>query len=297
MKRIFLFVAVVTLLVSCGRKSSTSAYVMTDDNDVDVIESEFEVSGDDTAATIALTSTGVEETKEVEVAQPYSKIKASGAWKVMMSKSVEKPTIIADKSLMPYLTLHIKGDRLIASFSKSIYYRGKAKCTPTLKIPADCDLKGICLSGAAQFTSSDPLCGDSLEIDLEGASKAEIDASGIVKYIDMELAGACKVMLKCEVEQLDVELDGATKLGLIGKTTLLNVDMAGACKVNCEKDKRKFKFESDIANIEMAGASKIDLHCNNQLNIEAAGTGSVRYTGNPQVSQNISGVVSVKRVR
>ena len=293
MRKLFLMLVVLTMIIGCGRR--TIGY----ENESKTFDDEYDIAIDDGQydSVVDVTISGLELEREVNVTDAYEGIDASGAWHVMLSDSVQVPTIVADEVMMPYLKVVVEDGDLKVSYLCAIHYRGKINGVPVLKVPSNVQLKKIELSGASKFESIKPIQGDSLLVEMEGASKADIDASNIAQYIEVELAGACKTMLNCNVKQLDIDVAGASKLELKGKAELFNIDMAGACKVTSNREKKRYQFEADEANLDMAGASKIEFHCNKKLNVDAVGAGSVKYTGEPSISNDVAGMVSVKRVK
>ena len=282
-------------ILGCNHSGVNKMLLMDDEGFL--VDSEYKCEGDNKDSIVEISYVGENVKEEVNVALTYKGMVASGAWHVIVSDSVEYPTIEVDRGLMPYLSLRTEEDVLVASYKVSVHYHDRSLTPPILRIPAKVSLTEIVLGGASLMESDLPLKGDSLKIEMAGASKADLDVTGIVKLVEVEMAGANNVLLNCNVENLSVEIGGTGLLGLKGKAKVADLELAGVGKVMSEETDGRYAFEADVANIEMAGTSKLELHCNDELNVEAVGAGQISYSGNPRISKSAVGFVKMKQVK
>jgi Protein of unknown function (DUF2807). len=88
----------------------------------------------------------------------------------------------------------------------------------------------------------------------------------------------------------DYDISGAGKVIISGKPQQdLNIKIAGAAKFDA------FELDADNVSIDIAGAADCDVKALKTLNVSIAGTGSVRYKGDPAVTKSIAGIGSVKK--
>ncbi|MCU0323854.1 MAG: DUF2807 domain-containing protein [Spirosomaceae bacterium] len=130
---------------------------------------------------------------------------------------------------------------------------------PTLK---SIDFSGASVSKVAGFVVRD------LEIDLSGASRAEIDSK--IRNFDIDLSGASELELFSDAESMDVELSGAS---------ILNA----------------FNTKTTDAILDISGASRAKVNVANRLKVKASGASSIRYRGTPKVETNLSGGSTVEK--
>lgn len=123
-------------------------------------------------------------------------------------------------------------------------------------------------SGATKIIGQNELTGDVIDIDVTGASNAE---------------------LQLKTPKVSVSMSGASNVLLTGLTKDLKITGSGASDANC------FDLLSETADVDVSGASKADVFASVQLRADASGAGDVRYKGNATVSQSTSGAGSVKK--
>ena len=102
-------------------------------------------------------------------------------------------------------------------------------------------------------------------------------------------AGAINVTVELEVETVEVDLSGAGNLVLSGNADAANMITAGAANVSATS------LQTRDTSIELSGAGDIDVAVTDYLRVDVFGAGRVRYTGNPTVQRNVSGVGRVEQ--
>jgi len=146
-------------------------------------------------------------------------------------------------------------------------------------------------SGAAKFR----VHGDfsDLEAKLSGAAGGSLEAGKKVDEAKMEVSGAVKCTLTGDFKKLDMEIAGAANCKLEGSVRDLNLEAAGAAKADL------LSAPADHAEVDLAGAAKVELQVRNTLKAELAGASTCRYKAGPDlriIEQTVSRGASLKRL-
>jgi phage shock protein PspC (stress-responsive transcriptional regulator) len=123
-------------------------------------------------------------------------------------------------------------------------------------------------------------------LDLSGAAKSKIYGFD-QQYMDINLSGASVTEMDVNLTEADIELEGVSKLNLSGTGETLQAEVSGASNLDAAE------YEVDYAVINVSGASKARVHVVKELDINASGGSSVRYTGNPMVKSDRAGGSSI----
>ena len=107
------------------------------------------------------------------------------------------------------------------------------------------------------------------ELELSGASKANLVGFGAQNNLKIGLSGACRTVFDGDVKNLDVDLSGASNLVMRGRATNLDADLTGACKVEATS------MQIDQANVSASGASHATLGQVNKLESNTSGASKV----------------------
>lgn len=144
---------------------------------------------------------------------------------------------------------------------------GGASRTPQISI-AFRQLQSIALSGAVKLRS-DRLHATRLAISVSGA--------GTLKMTDLD------------TDEVRIDGSGAVKADLAGRTRRQDVSISGAA------DYRGGDLVSERADLEVSGAGRVLVHAEKILRVSLSGAATVEYIGNPQVTEEISGVGRIRR--
>ncbi len=131
-------------------------------------------------------------------------------------------------------------------------------------------IKSLDASGACKIISENELTADAIDIDVTGASHAD---------------------LQLKSPNISASMSGASSVTLTGQTKDLTIKGSGASDANC------FELLTENAVVDLSGASNAEVFASVKINAEASGASDVRYKGSATVSQNTSGAGSVKKVQ
>jgi hypothetical protein len=178
----------------------------------------------------------------------------------------DKVTLEVQPNLREYFVVEVIDNVLVVNTTKRI--NASLGKTPVLTVSVPV-LNSLAIEGAGTFTAYDKITSDSFRLELSGAGSgnAELD----VKNININLSGAGNFELSGRAESLDLLLTGAASLNAL-------------------------LLQTREAKIQLSGAGTVRVSCSDKLMVNASGAGKVEYRGNPSLSINNNGLVSVKRV-
>jgi hypothetical protein len=129
-------------------------------------------------------------------------------------------------------------------------------------------LKDLVVSGASSVTGENAFTGESIRINLSGASHAD---------------------MKLDFPNVSAELSGASKATFSGKTKDIKLSASGASTV------KAFELFSETAVVELSGASDANVFASLKLDAGASGASNLRYKGEATVNKSESGAGSVSK--
>ena len=123
-------------------------------------------------------------------------------------------------------------------------------------------------------------------LDLSGAAKGRIFGFD-QHHMDVSLSGASVTEMDVNLTEANIELAGVSRLTLSGNGENLEATVSGASNLDAED------FMVDYAVVNVSGASKARVHVNKELEIDASGGSSVRYSGEPMIRSDRSSGSSI----
>ncbi len=169
------------------------------------------------------------ETREVEA---YSRIMASGAFKLVVTVGQAGPVLLSgDDNLLPLVTAEVVDGALKLSTKKSV--RPDLPLTATLSAK---ELTHVNLSGASILDASE-LAGEAFQLKASGASRCTL--AGKVDALTLVVSGAGKVTAdKLQAKKVKVVASGACRAAVFASESL-DVSLSGAGKVTYLGDPKK----------------------------------------------------------
>jgi len=123
-------------------------------------------------------------------------------------------------------------------------------------------------------------------LDLSGAVKGRI--YGFDQHsMDISLSGASVTEMDVNLTEANIDLEGVSRLNISGTGESLDAEVSGASNLNAED------FLVDYAVLKVSGASQARVHVNKELEIDASGGSSVRYSGDPMIKSDRSSGSSI----
>ncbi len=191
-------------------------------------------------------------------------IEAQGAFDLILTQSnVQSVQVNAPEDIMDKIHVQVE-DNILKISTDKIYTKKNIKVY--VVNPSFLKIKG---EGACKISASNPITTDKLELDLYGASKIEMDSIQ-ADLIDFELYGAGAAEIKGIARRLNAKVEGVSKF---------------------DADELSLK----VADIQVNGASDVDLSVTDSIWIEANGASKVECKPRPKfVKQEVFGASKIK---
>jgi hypothetical protein len=178
----------------------------------------------------------------------------------------ESLTVEAEDNILPHIITEVKDGTLIIRFD-TVRWTDSFQPTKSIKFTLTVkDLAQLDISGAGSTDVGD-LKTESLSVDISGAGSLKIK--------------------NLEADDLQVNLSGAGSFDLAGKAARQTVTIDGAGSYNAGD------LECQEASVTISGAGSATVWATETLDAELNGVGSIRYYGEPEVTESVSGLGTV----
>jgi hypothetical protein len=253
----------------------------------------------------------VYKTKTYDV-KNFNKLEVSSIFQVTLTRSSNfSLKIKAPEDIMKYVVVKVRENTLelsIDNVPKSLgrKYEEGYDVDAEISMP---ELRGLEMSGATKFTTSDTFDIGSREFDLDvsGASKVEglsikagsidyeasgashVDMNGKCDRAELDISGATKSNLKIDADDLELDVSGASDLDLDGTFDSMSIDASGAVNASISGSVKTLT-------VEASGATKLKASGLTAENAKASTSGTANCTINATKSVVLSstGVSSLK---
>lgn len=147
-------------------------------------------------------------------------------------------------------------------------------------------LRGLVVSGASRGSVRGFASDDDFDLDLAGASEVGVEIKA--RNVAVESAGASRVKGELKMERARLEFAGASRCELAGDAHDVDLELSGASRADLSR------FETNNANAELTGASRLSINVSGTLNADLSGASRLEYTGSGVPGQvETSGASSV----
>ena len=245
-----------------------------------------------------LTSASAQEamTRQGYKAQDFTSLNISHAFDVELVKGDRySVTLEFPSDCAQYISVAKQGGTLFVGLKNKTprkFLTGRHTFRATIKMP---EVYGIYLSGAAKLTTEDMFLMNMrpLEIRLSGASRlSKIAVDG--PSVELDLSGASKAEINLNAAEVDAKVNGASKLTLTGTVDELSLDLSGASSVNAKN------VNAAKADVECSGASKAYIYVEQRLKVNLSGASKCEYIAAEGVDlrvDSVTGASTLKRVQ
>lgn len=229
-------------------------------------------------------------------AEGFTALTVSNAFEVQLVKS-DKYGVTLDfpEDCADYILVSKQGGTLVIALKNKTprkFRNGNYKFKATVSMP---EIYGIYLSGAAKLATDDMFLMNMrpLEIHLSGASritKLAVDGPSV----ELELSGASKAEINLNAAEVEADVNGASKLILTGTVDDLSMDLTGASTVNAKN------VNAAKVDVECNGASKAYVYVEKMLKVDLSGASRCEYIAPEGVDlrvDSVTGASTLKRVQ
>ncbi len=208
---------------------------------------------------------------EVRKVSSFNKIKVSGSIALYLSQGNTQGVVISSdegkyndriitKVSNGVLSIYVESGR----WNKWNWGNNELKAYVTIT-----DLEMLEASGATSVRVTDPLSFKNLKIEVSGASTLRGSFRG---------------------NSLSLDINGASTADIQGSVTMLSIEASGASTF------KGFDLESNSCRARASGASSVSINVIKELDAEASGASSVRYSGNATITKvDVSGASTIKK--
>ena len=206
-------------------------------------------------------------TKSIDISD-FSKIEIETRVKIDYSQEKNKGNLefTIDDNLLEYYNIYTKNDVLYIKLKDK--YRNKTHPNPT---------KSLITVSSEQLK----------KIDIEGSADVHFNTAFISKKLCVDIAGNGNIFANeypVQIEDCKVDIAGSGNACFTGAIQKARIEIAGNGNVKA--------LDCDIAQlyISIAGSGDIEAAVTDKLDISIAGSGSVKYRGNPkEIESSVAG--------
>jgi len=201
--------------------------------------------------------------------EDFSSIDITGAFEVTWRQDDSRSVAVeAQENLLELLQVEVTTfGTLVISFSENITVRNREN-TPRIYINSP-HLEIANFGGASDTVNWDKIIADTFSLSASGASNINLDL---------------------EVETLNISTDGASDINLGGTAGSAVISVSGAANISAAR------LQIRDAAVVVSGAADVNIAVSDNVDVTVTGAGTVRYSGDPVVTQDISGAGSLVRV-
>ncbi|MDR2118602.1 MAG: DUF2807 domain-containing protein [Tannerellaceae bacterium] len=200
-------------------------------------------------------------------------------------------SLVTDRNIYDKYDIRVVEDELKIRPKKE-YEHALFKPTSFIVTTNSAHLRKIDIAGSASFTVNNPLHTDELDIDLAGSGKINLNDTLTAERIDIDIAGSGTLNAPAiEGKSFDGDIAGSGRLNLGGHLTSASFDIAGSGTI------RAFDLQVEDMECDIAGSGDIEISVTNSIRADVAGSGRIKYKGEPQhIQKDILGGGSIRKV-
>ncbi|NJN65284.1 MAG: DUF2807 domain-containing protein [Chloroflexaceae bacterium] len=227
-------------------------------------------------------------TTETEAVRNFNEIFLQGEGELFITQGDETSvTVEAEQLDMPKIGRNVADGRLVL---RTDMLRSPLPIIFNVTVK---DLNKIMVSGPGHVHVTD-LKTDHLSLDIRGVGDASIaiDQVEVADDLTVELLGTSVATLTNLVAT-----DATVRLYGTGDATLAGAVTKQQVRIIDTGDYHGGDLESNEATVEIEGEGGATLQVEDRLEVHLTGSGKVRYTGNPTISEDITGSGTVERLK
>jgi hypothetical protein len=228
----------------------------------------------------------------------FSSISSTGSVDVFVKQGDAFSVVVrADGNLLNYIKTDVRNNTLVISVTKNIWRAKTMEVHITMK-----SLQKVVLSGSGDFYCKSPFSVQNLQFSLSGSGDAkavlnaknvqvrlsgsgDVDVSGIRGNLSVGISGSGDVEASgLQLETCSLKVTGSGDVELNGRTAQLTAIFLGS------GDLEAGGLAAVSVNVKNTGSGDMTIHAIDKLEAALAGSGDLRYTGNPAILKvNASG--------
>lgn len=233
-------------------------------------------------------------THEISITD-YSRISSAGSVTINYIQSDEEPylQVTTDQNIYEMFEFNVNDKDILQIRPKKEYRRNTTFRPTEFTINTNShEFKGAETAGSVKFNANSPLKSDNVKLSLAGSGTINLHENAEIEELKTEIAGSATLNAhKLSCKNFRGEIAGSGTLNLGGKTEKANFSIAGS------GDVKAFDLRIDEMKCDIAGSGDIEAYVNNSINVSIAGSGRIKYKGDPQdIKRSVAGSGSIKKV-
>lgn len=171
------------------------------------------------------------------------------------------------------------------------------------------NITGLSVAGSGDIIGQTTIKTDELDLKVSGSGSLKIEAS-VSGDLEGDVSGSGNIEVKGSAGSFDSDISGSgdviASLKITGKSSF---SIAGSGKIIIDGSAKELttrisgsgnvkgeNFEVETCDIKVAGSGNVYIHVKEELKVSIAGSGDVRYKGDPKrVDSNAAGSGSVRK--
>jgi len=154
------------------------------------------------------------------------------------------------------------------------------------------NLEKVEAAGNITFNANSSLNAEKISFDLAGSGTINLPEQVTADQLRVQMAGNATLnAADISCREIKGEIAGSGTMNMGGITKKATFEIAGSGNV------KAFNLRMDELKCNIAGSGDIEAYVNEKINVYVAGSGKVRYKGNPgEINRHIAGSGSVNKV-
>jgi len=199
----------------------------------------------------------------------------------------EKSEIIikTDLNILNELTYNINENDITITGNKDYHYR------PSVIeiIITNIEVNQLNLDGNFYLNDQGNKASEIFILNNKGILSGNLDLYK-VSEIHINSEGVSNINLNnIDVSLIEMNIKGTSTFNLIGKANQFNLVALGTINVN------SIELVSEEINLDIEGVVNANVNVNDTLVIKAEGVCTIKYIGDPEINQQINGVINIKK--
>jgi hypothetical protein len=224
-------------------------------------------------------------TTETRDLPAFTRIQVNGDFKVRVDTDTSSAAIVkADNNLQDLIRTYVAGDKLVIESRNGDCLNSSHPVEISVSAPI---INYIELNGSGRVYC-DGLNAENLVLRLSGSGEMDLSRVKAVSA-ELDLEGSGNIDCGADVENLSSQIEGSGEISINGSALNSEFRVIGSGHL------RAGELNTDVCSAYISGSGKIDTDVNNTLDVTIMGSGIVNYTGDPEITSNISGSGKIVR--
>ena len=210
--------------------------------------------------------------KEIRDVSNFSKISLNVSGELHLQQGDrQRVEIVAKSSTLEDIVTEVKGGELVIRFkNRNVFWRTFNPGKIEIYVSAP-EIEGLSVSGSGDIIADEQINSRRMSLAVSGSGKIRLDD------------------LRTDRVKASISGSGNLLIGSGGMAEDFDARISGSGSVKAED------FEAKNVEVHVSGSGNCSIHAVETLKARVAGSGSVYYSGNPQVDSSVSGSGRVRK--